>query len=522
MNSEFDVTKTYSVVHGEISSYDTLDSDDNSFYEVFSLVENGVIFLKEHVERLQSSIEQSGVDFKISYDDVFFDLIKLIEANGCYPLNVKYTVNCARNKWIRKVKYIPSTYPDSELRENGVVLKTVDFERKNPSQKVYTNDMKQLRESLQKDDVFDYLLVDKSSRIRECSKSNIFFYKNNRVYTAADSSVLSGVTRKAVLTLIDSKELTLENLKLEDIKEMDGAFITGTSIGVLSVRKIDDVVFDNKKMDFARKLHAKYQKLVHDDLETFEKRKWYLKAVEETIKEVDSDSVGDISMEELRIFIREVDLIGEEAFIKLRNSSVLIVGLGGVGGAAAEAIYRAGVGRIGILDFDVVDTSNINRQLIALTDTVGNLKTDVMEERLSNIHKKAKVIKHNLRLTEENINILDNFDYDYIIDAIDTVSSKISLIKYAKSNDINIISSMGTGGKLNILDFKIDKIKNTKGCPLARVMRKKLLSLGLPDVKVLYSEEKSVSGGRTPSSISFVPSACGMILAGEVVKDIIK
>ncbi len=222
-----------------------------------------------------------------------------------------------------------------------------------------------------------------------------------------------------------------------------------------------------------------------------------------------------------QLFTREIALIGESNFLKLQNSSVLIVGLGGVGGGVCEAIARAGVGTIGIVDFDVVDASNINRQIIALDSTVGCKKVDVMANRIHNIHKKANIIKYNITLTRDNISELFDIHYDYVVDAIDDVNAKIALIQYASEHKIPIISSMGTGGKLNVFDFKIDKIKNTKGCPLARVMRKKLKELGLLDVKVLYSEEKPKSSGKAIGSISFVPPVCGMMLAGEVIKSLI-
>ncbi|PID82947.1 MAG: hypothetical protein CSB15_00675 [Clostridiales bacterium] len=224
-------------------------------------------------------------------------------------------------------------------------------------------------------------------------------------------------------------------------------------------------------------------------------------------------------------FQREIMLVGEENFSKINNSSVLVVGLGGVGSAAVEALARAGVSTIGVLDYDIVDVTNINRQLIALNSTIGMKKTQVIKNRILDINEKANVITYDIRLTKENISQISNYKYDYIIDAIDMVTSKIELIKYASENNIGIISSMGTGKKINPLGFKVDKIKNTKGCPLARVMRKKLGELGIKNVKVLYSEEKAfmpdVEKLRMPSSISFVPPVCGMILASEVIKSII-
>lgn len=225
-------------------------------------------------------------------------------------------------------------------------------------------------------------------------------------------------------------------------------------------------------------------------------------------------------------------LIGEENIEKLRNSSVLLFGVGGVGSFAAEALARAGVGRIGLCDNDTVSVSNINRQLVALESTVGKLKVDVMAQRIADINPETNVKTYPCFYNAETAGKLDMKSYDYIIDAIDTVTSKLLLIKTAKELEIPIISCMGTGNKLDPTALAVTDIKKTSGCPLAKVMRRELKNLGINSLKVVYSTEQPIkplfqpddAGQRrsTPGSVSFVPSVAGLIAAGEVIKDLIK
>lgn len=223
-------------------------------------------------------------------------------------------------------------------------------------------------------------------------------------------------------------------------------------------------------------------------------------------------------------------LIGENSLDKLINSKVLVFGVGGVGGFVVEALARSGIGSISIVDFDTVDITNINRQIIALHSTVGMNKVDLIENRVKDINPSCNVIKYIEKLEEENIEIFNIKDYNYIVDAIDSVNSKLALAKYCYKNNINLISSMGTGHKLDPKRFQISDIKETNTCPLARVMRTKLKKLGVEKLKVLWSDEVP-TGSRyidpenkklSPSSISFVPSVAGLIIAGEVIKDLIE
>ena len=225
-------------------------------------------------------------------------------------------------------------------------------------------------------------------------------------------------------------------------------------------------------------------------------------------------------------FAREKILIGEAAFEKLSRSHVAVFGLGGVGSYAAEAIARAGIGKISIVDNDVVDTTNINRQLIALTSTIGKRKTDLVKERINGINPDAQVIQYDIFFNEESD--FDFSDVDYVIDAIDTVTSKILLAEICFKKGIRIVSSMGTGNKLHPELFEIDDINNTSVCPLARVMRRELKKRQVTSLNVLYSKEipsrafiDSVPGRHSPGSISFVPSAAGLIIAGKVIRDLI-
>lgn len=223
-------------------------------------------------------------------------------------------------------------------------------------------------------------------------------------------------------------------------------------------------------------------------------------------------------------FQRTEALIGQEALNKLEKSHVAVFGVGGVGGYVVEALVRSGIGEITLIDNDTVKESNINRQIIALNSTIGQLKTEVFAKRISDITPDAKVNIQNIFVLPENIDEIDFEAFDYVIDAIDTVSGKLAIIEKCNEMNISVISSMGTGNKLDPTMFEIADINKTSVCPLARVMRYELKKRGIKKLKVLYSKETPIktSGERVPSSISFVPSVAGLIIAGEVIKDIIK
>lgn len=230
-------------------------------------------------------------------------------------------------------------------------------------------------------------------------------------------------------------------------------------------------------------------------------------------------------------FSRTISLIGEDNFLRLNNSHVAVFGIGGVGGYVCEALIRSGVGKLTIVDNDTVSPSNINRQIIATADTIGRDKVDVAKERFLSINPDAQIITKKEFFMPDTSHKFDFCEFDYIVDAIDTVTGKIEIIVKAKENNVPVISSMGTGNKLDPTLFEIDDIYKTSVCPLAKVMRYELKKRNIDSLKVLYSKEKpiksscneeSVPGRRhTPSSISFVPSVAGLIIAGEVIKDII-
>lgn len=233
----------------------------------------------------------------------------------------------------------------------------------------------------------------------------------------------------------------------------------------------------------------------------------------------------------MEIFDRVKGLIGSVALDKLKNSSVLLFGIGGVGGFTAEALVRSGVGSITIVDADVVSESNLNRQIIATVNTVGQDKVSVMENRLLSINPDVKIHKIKSFFLPENSSQIDFSGYDYVVDAVDTVSAKLEIIMRAKNANVSVISCMGTGGKTDICALKVDDIIKTKGCPLARVMRRELRARGIEKgVKVVYSEEsvkgstdaQKTDGKNAPSSMIFVPGAAGLMLAREVVFDLIK
>ena len=222
-------------------------------------------------------------------------------------------------------------------------------------------------------------------------------------------------------------------------------------------------------------------------------------------------------------FARTELIIGEDGTEKLRNSSVLLFGVGGVGSYVAEALARAGVGTLTLVDTDIVDVTNINRQIQALHSSIGRPKAQVMAERIRDINPDCNVTAVECFFMPDTSEQFDFSEYDYVVDAIDTVTGKLAVIEKAYRQNVPVISSMGTGNKLDSSAFRIERIEKTRVCPLAKVMRKELRSRGIEGVKVLYSEEEPIKhqGGRTPGSISFVPSAAGLMIAGQVVRDIL-
>lgn len=229
-------------------------------------------------------------------------------------------------------------------------------------------------------------------------------------------------------------------------------------------------------------------------------------------------------------FSRTERLIGADAIEKLKNSRIAVFGIGGVGSYVVEALARAGVGSLDLIDNDDVAESNINRQIIALHSTVGMPKVEAAAARVKDINPSCKTTCIKQFVLPENIEELPLSSYDYIVDAIDTVSSKIALALIGEKLGVKVISSMGTGNKLDPTKFEVADIYKTSVCPLARVMRTELKKRGVKSLKVVYSKEEPVkteavsesSRRSVPASISFVPSAAGLIIAGEVIKDLIK
>ena len=229
-------------------------------------------------------------------------------------------------------------------------------------------------------------------------------------------------------------------------------------------------------------------------------------------------------------FSRTELLLGKEGVEKLKQARVAVFGVGGVGGYVVEALARSGVGALDLIDKDVVSESNINRQIIALHSTVGQLKTEAAANRAKDINPNIVARTHNVFYLPENAHEFDFSQYDYVVDAIDTVSGKIALIEQAKRCNTPVISSMGAGNKLNPTAFEVADISKTSVCPLARVMRRELKKRGIEHVKVVYSKEEPLSsnvtdeesGKSVPGSVAFVPSVVGLIIAGEVIKDLIK
>jgi tRNA A37 threonylcarbamoyladenosine dehydratase len=230
-------------------------------------------------------------------------------------------------------------------------------------------------------------------------------------------------------------------------------------------------------------------------------------------------------------------LLGEDGVTKLQNAKVILFGLGGVGGYAAEALARSGVGEMHLVDDDTVSLTNLNRQMLALHSTVGKYKVDVAAERIKDIDPSIRVVTYKTFYLPETADQFDFSQFDYVLDAIDTVTGKLQLIAQAKTAGVPVISCMGTGNKLDATDFRVADIAKTSGCALARIMRKECAKRGIKGVKVVYSEElpqepmetgetepqrEGSSRRSTPGSVAFVPGAAGLIMAGEVIKDLIK
>ena len=247
----------------------------------------------------------------------------------------------------------------------------------------------------------------------------------------------------------------------------------------------------------------------------------------------------------LNQFSRTELLLGKEAMDKLQNSRVAVFGIGGVGGYVCEALVRSGIGAFDLIDDDKVCLTNLNRQIIATRKTVGQYKTEVMRDRILEINPKAEVRIHTCFYLPENADDFDFSEYDYVVDAVDTVTAKLELIMRAKESGTPVISSMGAGNKLDASAFRVADIYKTKVCPLAKVMRRELKKRGVKKLKVVYSEEQPIRpvedmaiscrshcicppGAKhkcterrdIPGSVAFVPSVVGVILAGEVVKDL--
>lgn len=236
------------------------------------------------------------------------------------------------------------------------------------------------------------------------------------------------------------------------------------------------------------------------------------------------------------IFERSSLLIGEQALERLNNTKVAVFGVGGVGGYVVEALARSGVGAFILVDNDLVSMSNINRQIIATVDTVGRPKTEVMKERILSINPYAQVTIYDMFYLPDNADMIDLSVCDYVVDAVDTITAKIEIIMRSQAAGVQVISSMGAGNKLDPTKFRVVDIYDTTICPLARVMRRELRKRGVESLKVVYSTEESKDiavdvaeddtgrkGKKTriPGSIAYVPSVAGLIIASEVIRDII-
>ena len=228
-------------------------------------------------------------------------------------------------------------------------------------------------------------------------------------------------------------------------------------------------------------------------------------------------------------FVRTALVFGDEGMKRLTKARVAVFGVGGVGGHCVQALARAGIGAIDVFDDDVVSITNINRQAVAMTSTIGRPKVEVIRDQILDIHPEAVVACHQMFYTPENADSVDLSVYDYIVDAIDTVKAKLELICRAKALNVPVISAMGAGNKLDPTRFEVEDLSKTSVCPLCRVMRTQLRKRGIVHHKVVYSKEEPLrivadetNGRHAPGSVSFVPPVMGLILAGEVIKELAK
>ena len=233
-------------------------------------------------------------------------------------------------------------------------------------------------------------------------------------------------------------------------------------------------------------------------------------------------------------FIRTQMLLGTDALVRLQKARVAVFGIGGVGGYTVEALARSGIGQLDLIDSDTVSVSNINRQILATHSTVGMRKVDAAKARVLDINPECVVRTHAVFYTPETADQFDFTQYDYIVDAIDTVTGKLALVERAHAAGTPILCCMGTGNKLDASRFEVEDIARTSMCPLARVMRKELGKRGIKHLKVVYSQEEAMTPAgweeeaaalgkrQIPGSVAFVPGAAGLILAGEVIKDLCK
>ena len=225
-------------------------------------------------------------------------------------------------------------------------------------------------------------------------------------------------------------------------------------------------------------------------------------------------------------FERTAGILGEAAVKRLQSARVAVFGIGGVGGYVVEALVRAGVGALDLIDADTVSESNLNRQIIALHSTVGQYKTEAAKSRALDINPDVKITVHNTFFLPENADLFDFSSYDYVVDAVDTVSAKMELVRRAGAAGVPIISAMGTGNKLDPTAFRVTDIYKTENCPLARTVRGLCRREGIKKLKVVFSPEEpkgttfAENGRHAPASISFVPAAAGLAIAGAVIRDL--
>lgn len=498
-----DREKLYEIINQEKTLDYKIPDNTKVFYEVVRVNKMGVLFIEGHIKRLNNSLKLSSSIKEIKEEEIFIEILKLIEANSYRMQNINISVFEENKKRMILTRYIESKYPSKELYLKGVDVSVKKFKRENPLEKSVNKNLFKIRDELKKTNYFEFLLEDENGEIREGTRTNVFFLKGNKLYASKDEEVLKGVTREKIIELSKAKfEIIRENLKSSELKDIDGAFLTGTSISFLPIRKIDEIELTSSEKSLASQIKSDYDNYLLD---------YYM------------NSSFNKKLRRRAIFKRVYALYGNEKLSRLENSTILVAGIGGVGSNAALSLLRTAVSNIIILDYDRVDISNLNRQQMANFDNLNRLKTDALKDEMLKINPDSNIKKLSFKLDNQTIKELENYKIDYILDALDDVYAKLELAKYAKENNIKIITVMGTAKKLDTTRLQRGDIFDIKSCKLSAKYRRLLRKNKIDTLDCIYSKEERClkhSEAKVLASSIFVPASAGLFAANEIIKNL--